>query len=171
MKIICNQGDIFSFDKSYNQNDSQDLDVNVYIDTVNQRKNKVGWKCGRRTTDYLNWISYDQMYGKPEIILVDLDKYKIKNKSSNIENTIDIIVNLCWFDLSDIQSHNPNIIINWKGFTYHYICSDIQVNTNCCDIPFIKIKVNLSTNSVRCYRNIYIPYIMYYNNDYSKYYI
>ena len=164
LKIIFNFGNMFDFDIEWanpSKTNYFDMDVNTYIDTDQQKYKKVGWKAGMWQTDYINWITRDQRFGSPEIVVVDIQKYKNDHIDSyNINKkdyTLDIIVNACWFAESVIQSLNPNIFVNWKGFTYHYMIEDIETNQNVCDFPFIKIRVGLNNNTLKCYRKVLIP--------------
>ena len=164
LKIVFNFGNMFDFDiNEVNSNGKNyfDMDINTYIDTFEQKYKKVGWKAGLWQTDYLNWITRDQRFGSPEIVIVDIEKYKNDNMNkyemSLPDHSIDIIVNACWFAQSQIQSLNPNIFINWKGFTYQYMVEDIDTNSDLCNNPFIKIRVGLNNNTLRCYRKVLLP--------------
>lgn len=171
LKIIFNFGNEFGFkNKELITNNYFDLDINTYINTDQQKFKKVGWKAGLWQTDYINWITRDERFSGPEIVVIDIEKYKlnnINNYNMNIKDySIDIIVNACWFIQSQIQSLNPNIFINWKGFTYQYMIEDINTNQDLCDNPFIKIRVGLNNNTLRCYRKVLLPVSLY--NKHTK---
>lgn len=171
LKIIFNFGNIFGFKNTeLTANNYFDLDVNMYIDSDQERHKKVGWKCSEWQTDYISWISRDERFGGPEIAIVDVDKYKdafITYNNMNFKDfTLDIIINVCWFMQTQIQSLNPNIFINWKGFNYNYIIEDIETNEGCCDLPFLKVKVGLNNNTLRCYRRVLLPTAVY--NKHTK---
>lgn len=163
LKIIFNFGNEFAFDINQvnpSKTNYFDLDIKTYINTPEEQFKKVGWKAGNWATDYINWITRDERFGGPEIVIVDIEKYKnnhIDNYKVNLKDySLDIIVDACWFAESQIQSLNPNIFINWKGFTYQYMIEDIETNENVCDFPFLKIKVGLNNNTLKCYRKILI---------------
>ena len=81
LKIVCNFGDLPDSVRDFIVgSESFDLDISVYIDDSkfeNIEVNKpVGWHCGYRKTDYVDWITDDVTINGPEIVLVDLQKYK-----------------------------------------------------------------------------------------------
>lgn len=59
---------IFNFGKTnFNVNLDEelfDLDCKVYIDDFSEKDKPVGWKCGYTETDYLNWITSDNIHGR-----------------------------------------------------------------------------------------------------------
>ena len=163
LKIICNFGTYDNPNYTVIGNEYFDLDIKVYIDDEKERNKAVGWNCGYKSTKYLNWITNDNRYGGPEIVLVDVDTYRTYNLGTLYGTTdnpkLNIFVNVCWFDETQLLTQNVSININWKGYMYKYPIKDVLNNTACCDNLSLKISVDLIKNTIECYPVSYVPII------------
>lgn len=163
MKLIFNFGETI-----YSNVISFDMDVNVSIDDEKEFRNTVGWHCGLKQTRYLDWITGDNTSGGPEIVTVDLDTYKQLNPK---EQTVDILVNACWFVETQIESINPTLDIIWKGISYTVPIIDMHFNNSCCSNLILKITVDLINNNIELIPVKYVPCVTVYstpsNSDFN----
>ena len=177
LKIIFNFGQHL-LDDYITGSQSFDLDIKVYIDDQTQRTKPVGWRCGYKTTTYLNWITGDSTLDGPQIVLVDVNKYITNNlyKRSYITTNnwlynqkqqqqnlpyLNIIINVCWYDASKLRSNNVNININWRGYNFVLPVSHILENVNCCNNPVFKVSINLINNTIQCIPIYFTPVLIY----------
>ena len=114
LKIIFNFGSLEEVTNKSGLNEF-DLDIKVRILDETEKYNSVGWKCGHLNTSYLNWVTADNTQGGPEVVIVDVDKYKFYNRNNTV---LKIEVNACWFEMTRIESKNASIYLNWKGYFY-----------------------------------------------------
>jgi hypothetical protein len=140
MKFVFNFGNNkFNFDTYF------DMDISININDENEKSNAVGWRCGYTTTKYLDWITKDHIFGGPEIVLVDIDKYKIFNPTKEY---LEIPVHVCWFNETQIESVLPLLTISWHGYEYVVPLNNLQYNSNCCQNLLVIVKINLVTNEI-----------------------
>ena len=148
LKIVCNFGDLPDSVKEFiTGTESFDLDISVYIDDSdfeNTEVNKpVGWHCGYKKTDYVEWITDDVTINGPEIVLVDLQKYKnhilSKFKNDTIAaneylKNVKIDIHVCWYSESMLISSSPRVDVAWKGFynEYKFTTNQMTTNSKCC---------------------------------------
>ena len=163
LKIIFNFGQHL-LDDYITGSQSFDLDMKVYIDDETEYKKPVGWRCGYKTTTYLNWITGDKTIDGPQIVLVDVNKYIVNNLYRKLNNNespyLNIIVNVCWYNASILKSKNVNININWRGYNFILPIDNILQNINCCNNPVLKISINLITNSIQCIPIYFTPVLI-----------
>ena len=163
LKIICSFGTYSNNNYTVIGNEYFDLDIKAYIDDDIERNNAVGWNCGYQKTKYLSWITGDNRYGGPEIILVDVDTYKTYNLARLYKITdnpkLNIIINVCWFEETQLETNDVSIEINWKGYMFKYPIKDVLQNNACCDNLALKISIDLIKNTIECYPVSYIPII------------
>lgn len=159
LKIIVNFG---NYNKELNVGQTSfDLDISVFIDTIDEKDKKVGWRCGHINTNYLNWITNDNTSGGPEIVLVNINSYIFDHYLDlKFQNKLDIIVNACWYDMSNIISNNANIIVSWRGLSYQINLTGLLYNSNCCNNNVLKITVDLINNTFLCTPIQFIPVII-----------
>lgn len=165
LKIVCNFGDLPDSVRDFIVgSESFDLDISVYIDDSkfeNIEVNKpVGWHCGYRKTDYVDWITDDVTINGPEIVLVDLQKYKnhilTKFKNDKVQaneylKNVKIDINVCWHTESMLVASMPKVDIAWKGYYNEYVVSKSQMTTNnkCCkNSNKITVNVDLTNSSM-----------------------
>lgn len=165
LKIVCNFGDLPDSVKDFIVgSESFDLDISVYIndeDFENIEVNKpVGWHCGYQKTDYVNWITNDVTINGPEIVLVDLQKYKNyilakfkndKEQANQYLKNVKIDINVCWYSESMLISATPHVNVAWKGYYNEYKITKNQITTNnkCCkNSNKITIHADLTNSSI-----------------------
>jgi len=163
LKIIFNFGT-----NLYVLNDFFDLDINVSISNDPIEKNKsVGWKCGYKQTKYLNWESGDNIHGGPEIVYVDIDTYKFYNSNKILDGTIktlDLDINVCWFNESQIISDDVIINIVWKGYLYAIPVNITEYNIACCKNLVLTLKIDLTSNTISYNKIYYVGIITTYGS-------
>lgn len=165
LKIVCNFGDLPDSVKDFIVGtESFDLDISVYIndsDFENIEVNKpVGWHCGYRKTDYVDWITGDVIINGPEIVLVDLQKYKNyilskfkndKKKANEYLRNVKIDINVCWHSESMLISTTPKIDVAWKGYYNEYKVKKSQITSNdkCCkNSNKVTVQVDLINSAI-----------------------
>ena len=165
LKIVCNFGDLPDSVKDFIVGkESFDLDISVYINDSefeNIEINKpVGWHCGYKKTDYVDWITDDVTINGPEIVLVDLQKYKnhilSKFKNDKVQandylKNVKIDVNVCWHSESMLISSMPKVDVAWKGYYNEYVIPKAQMvkNNKCCkNSNKITINVDLTNSAI-----------------------
>lgn len=169
LKIICNFGKYTNENYNLIGNEYFDLDIKVYIDDDNERNKAVGWNCGYKKTKYLNWITSDNRFGGPEIVLLDVDTYRTYNLNNLYGKTnnpkLDVIINVCWYDETQILTNDVSININWKGYMYKYPIKEVISNAACCDNIVLKLSIDLIKNTIECYPVNYVPVITTFGNS------
>lgn len=107
----------------------------------------------------------------PEIVLVDIDTYKFYHKSfidfdsetNTWKNKLRILVDVCWFNQTQVESEEVTIDIVWKGTLYTVQIPTITYNVGCCENPVLEILVDLNTNSVSYIEYVNVPVLTLYN--------
>jgi hypothetical protein len=153
LKLVFNFG---SPNKRISLNINIDLDIKVYINDLLERNKAVGWRCGYRQTKYLDWLTYDNTKGGPEIVTVDVETYKAYNED---QNKLELIINTCWFNETQVKTNNVSLEIIWKGYLFILPINTILQNFNCCDNTVLKINIDLINNNIT-YEQIYLLPIM-----------
>lgn len=149
MKIIFNFGtNRFNFETYF------DMDIKVSIDDANERDKAVGWRCGYKSTRYLNWVTSDNRFNGPEIVLVDVETYKIWNPE---KTKLTIPINVCWFEETQIESINPTVSVIWRGYEYIIPIWNMEYNSNCCDTLTLNLDIDLITNSINYKKSVIYP--------------
>ena len=149
LKLIFNFG---TPNKKISLNTNVDLDIKVYINDLLERNKAVGWHCGYRQTKYLNWITYDNMNGGPEIVFADIETYKAYNPE---QNKLECIINTCWFNATQIKTNNVSLEIVWKGYLFILPINTILQSFTCCDNTVLKLNIDLTNNNIT-YEQIYL---------------
>jgi hypothetical protein len=73
----------------------------------------------------------------PEAVYVDIDKYKFINQHLD---KLMIEISACWFNMSQIESKNATIYVNWKGYFYIIPISELMTHSSgCCDNVILNI--------------------------------
>jgi hypothetical protein len=151
MKIIFNFGtNRFNFDTYF------DMDIKVYIDDENEKDKAVGWRCGYKSTRYLNWVTSDNRFSGPEIVLIDIETYKIWNPT---KTKLTIPINVCWFEETQIESINPTVSVIWRGYEYIIPIWNMEYNSNCCDTLSFNLDIDLRTNSINYNKSVIYPIV------------
>lgn len=161
MKIIINFGKPTTEIKGINT--TFDIDIKVNINDPLEKNNAVGWRCGSINTKYLSWLSGDEQFGGPEIVLVDIDTYKMYNKD---KKTLEILVNACLYEYSQLETQQIFININWKGYLYLKTFKNLPYNVGCCENLLLKITVDLENNFISSEPEIvyFVPVVTTYGN-------
>lgn len=157
LKIIFNFGT-----NNYPISNIFDMDIKVLINDETERNKAVGWRCGYKQTKYLNWQSGDNIEGGPEVVYVDIDTYKFYHVN---KSTLEILVNACWFQETQVESINPTINIVWKGYLYTYPVENVLTNTDCCDNLILRIQIDLNNNTIKCDKQYFVGLVTTYNED------
>ena len=61
----------------------------------------------------------------PEIVFVDIEKYKVFNIN---KTKLELIINTCWFSETQQKTENVSIEIVWKGYLYIILIKNILQN-------------------------------------------
>lgn len=102
----------------------------------------------------------------PEIVEVDVDKYRLNNlgrllsSTSNKEPCLEIQINACWFAGSQVFSSDATIDINWKGYNFTYPLKDLEFSNDCCENPVIRLYINLLNNVMTCDYKKLVPVLI-----------
>lgn len=155
LKICFNFGDI-SLMNIQDINYTFDIDIKVNIDDPAERNNAVGWRCGSKNTKYLSWVTGDNIYGGPEIVLVDVETYKMYNTKKEMS----ILVNACFNESSQLESNKITVNISWKGYFYVRTFEHLPYNIACCENLLFKVIIDLETNFIKDIELVYyVPVI------------
>ena len=113
-----------------------DLDITCYINDDLNRNKKVGYGNPYTSSKYISWDK-DNHSGGFEYLNIDVNSY-LKNYSNDME----IVLNVCWNDNSEIINDNMYITVG-----YQYIKEDIKldlVGTSVKDCTERSIVFNIS---------------------------
>jgi hypothetical protein len=96
----------------------------------------------------------------PEIVTVDLDTYKQLNPK---KDTVEILINACWFIETQVEGKNPTLEITWKGNLYTIPIIDMYFNNLCCSNLILKLRINLINNYIELIPVKYVPCVTVYS--------
>ena len=96
----------------------------------------------------------------PEVVIVDVDKYRFYNSKQKI---LKLEVSACWFEMTQIESKNATIYLNWKGYLYVIPILDLISSSGCCDNTVFNIEVDLEKNILLVDKFIYVPVLTTFN--------
>ena len=89
-----------------------DLDVSCYINDIVERNRRVGYWAGYKQTEYIKWYG-DVTRGDLEYI--EINPYIYIKKHPGLEDPIEIILNCCWHDESEIMFEDVSATISYMG--------------------------------------------------------
>ena len=94
-----------------------DLDIACYINDKSERNKKVGYGNKFKETSYIKWSGDKNIEGN-ENLTIDILKYVKNNFHENeydFDDEIEIVLNTCWFNSSEIKDGNVFVIANWQN--------------------------------------------------------
>jgi hypothetical protein len=103
----------------------------------------------------------------PEIVLVDIDTYKMYNyNKTKTKTTLEILVNACLYDATQLETQQIFININWKGYLYLKTFKNLPYNIGCCENLLLKITVDLENNFISTEPELvyFVPVVTTYGN-------
>jgi hypothetical protein len=122
-----------------------DVDLTCYINDKIERNKRVGYGNKYKETQYINW-SGDNNSKEFETLEIDVFKY-LKNNNLNklIDDEMEIVLNICWYNESQIRNGNVYAIINWQNVFQKLPLNNIGINGKYekpCETKSLTLKIN-----------------------------
>lgn len=127
-----------------------DLDLTCYIDTYEDKNNKVGYRNNYKSTKYISWEG-DVTKGDYEYLEINtarLKSDKYNDSLSDLLNTIKINLNLCWHNTSEIKHNDVYISVFYENIKQDIPINLVNISDKACQEKSIVISYNMKTNTI-----------------------